>query len=95
MVNQPSHLTYAKDEIQAAFDLGEVPPSDTLERATFRVDFTIDTMYDREPDDNEQPLADMLTDLIHWADVNGVNWRAALGRANRMVEQERAEWGLR
>lgn len=91
-----SHIENAKREMQAAFDLGEVPPSDTMERALWRADFAIDLMYDRspDPDDIDQPLRDLLTDLVHWANKNDVDIDTALDNAKWMVGEELKDWGL-
>lgn len=89
-----NHIENAKLEVRAAFESGEVPPHDTRERALWRADFAIDLMYDRSPYEVDQPLRDILTDLLHWAGANNVDFDHAVERAKWMRDQELEEWGL-
>lgn len=88
------HLRNAKLELQAAWDLGEVPPTDTLDIALWRATFIADVFYDEREIEPEQNLADILTDLLHYAQANRLSLDMALLRAERMAAQEREEWGI-
>lgn len=70
--------------------------TDTRERAIWRADFVFDAMYDRSPDPDEadQPLRDLLTDLVHWAEAHEVDIEDALSRAQWMAQEELKDWGL-
>jgi hypothetical protein len=91
-----THIRNAQLELEAAFDLGEVPPFDTLDRSMWRARFSLATLYTIEDidDGKETALSDLLTDLLHYAIVEGVSFDRALSRAEHMQVQELNDWGI-
>lgn len=73
-----------------------LPEQDTRDRALFRVELMIDLGYDRslDPEEADQPVRDLLTDLVHYCAQHGVDIRHALERAEWMAEQDLTDWGI-
>lgn len=68
---------------------------DTLERSRLRLAVIFAGFYDDEPDEPDQAIRDLLTDVMHEAEARGVGIYEAWERAGRMFRMERAEWAER
>lgn len=92
-----THMDDALRHLQAAFDLGEIPPTDSLDIALTRVSFCLAALYDPADDEEDpgQPLRDFLTDATHYAHAHGLDIEAELESAVNMARQERMEWANR
>lgn len=72
-----------------------LPPHDTRERANARVEITLDLFYDGRGDDidePEQPIRDLLTDLVHYCTERGIDLDYALECAEQTARREAALW---
>lgn len=69
------------------------PAENTLERAIWRANKLIALGAD-EGEPEETQLADVLADLMHWANANHVDYADAHNHAVRAREAELAEWGV-
>lgn len=78
-------------------DTGQAPVTEpepnTLERAVWRGEKLIALGAD-EGEPGETQLSDVLADLMHWANANGVDYADAHNHAVRAREAELAEWGV-
>jgi hypothetical protein len=70
------------------------PPTDTMERALWRMETILAGFYDERQIEPEQCLGDLMTDIMHWCNENQVDLMAAAERGAWMVTQERADWGI-
>lgn len=97
MNHRINHLASAMQELEAAHDLGEVPPHDTLDRALWRVRFTLAALYDEADDEADpgMPVRDLFTDLVHYCVVEGIILENELAGALDMASQEASEWAER
>jgi hypothetical protein len=93
-----STIAIAVDAIHVALDSTDVPPQDTLDRALWRVRFVLATLYDATPatetEQDDTPLKDLLTDLVHYARLIDTDMTDLLDRAEWMAVQDRKDWGL-
>lgn len=88
-----NHLKNAQLELQAAFDLGEIPPHDTLDRALWRARFILSTsLYDEFEIEPEQAIGDLIADLYHLCDNLDLDLDNAIDRGFRSYSEELAEW---
>jgi hypothetical protein len=67
-----------------------LPERDTLERAQARVEIALDLFYDGRSDYEEpdQPIRDLLSDLVHYCRERGIDLDYALERAEGMAAEE-------
>lgn len=78
----------------------ESVPADGPSRPLVRLSRILQGAYDLEPfqdfieRDVETPLRDLLTDILHWCDSEGVDFDACLSGAQWMVQTEKQEWGV-
>jgi hypothetical protein len=74
----------------------EETPEDGYDRVDYRMELVLDGLYDgRDPEDETQPLIDLLTDVLHTARAKGVDIFDLLERAQWMQRQEIEEWDER
>jgi hypothetical protein len=83
LIERISELLMSRDD--------EVPP-DGYDRVDYRLEIVF-AAYDNEPDDPGQPVADLLTDLIHLCNQKNWDLYALLERADKMAGREWDEWG--
>jgi hypothetical protein len=74
---------------------GEEVPEDGYDRVEYRMDFVFACYDDESMDDPGQPVADLLTDIVHVCEAKGWDVHEFLQRALWMADQERQEWGER
>jgi hypothetical protein len=87
-----THIGNARLELEAAFNLGEIPPSDTLARALWRGRFMAATLYDEFDNEPQTALSDMVADLMHLAASEGVDFDDVLTDARWTRNEELKEW---
>lgn len=79
-----------RSEFLAELDQRTQP--DTLDRAVTRVGLVMALAYDDEPQEPDQALRDLLTDVVHTAAARRLDMSELLDAAQRMAERERQEW---
>jgi hypothetical protein len=85
-----NHLIHAIGELLT--NRAEEVPEDGYDRVDYRLELVF-AAYDNEPDDPGQPVADLLTDLIHLCNHQNWDLHALLERADKMAAEEWSEWG--
>jgi hypothetical protein len=72
----------------------DLVPAEGPSRPIVRLRHILAGAYDLDSphDDGEQPIIDLLTDVLHWCSQEGIDIHDAMERAVEMRDIERKEW---